>query len=672
MLLHIIDSVSLFGILFLFMFFCPGVHAAANEGAFPDITFKVFSAFIADTFGPKVSLSTVLMLLFTLNANTDLLNLHAHSKKKQFQYEQVRSSSTWMNALSGSIQKNTTMKQMKSLFKQDEMPQNVLGEEATELTSIKLNAFADFLNLNPYGSDGIFKQKLYPISNNSIEPLLVLCPTFYCCMNGACQPRSLLMLTRTNQIPEVTLIKSTKVFKNVLVLSAHCPRCETCYFVDHETYGPSNDKRRAYLNDAVYLKVGQNTYVDRTFSNAVLNGIYSFHASTAAYAEFWTNSYGKAYSIKVPRRQMWQTFVQESIRGVSQSLGITFETSNNPSIADLTNHAYNSLGEKGGIRLSDGHACSECTQDYKATADYVPQNNDPAALLGVDNDGPVPALAGGNPDIPIVPIQVPNAGATTTQSPVKMVVIDGIVMGPIHCAAINCTTDVANARGEAFCPTHVTLFGKKCRVVGCGNRKVGDTEACALHQQDWFQHKQSRSKSTLVGIHRMLNHQGENLPWNERVEQEVQPHDEEAPEAQPKNYFSPARFYCVETMCAPCGVVIAWTKFAKSESETKILKFLAATYPNKETRPDYVCIDKACTVLKTSLANGSWEEWKETTHLIVDAYHYTNHRVSDILCRTYCNPAPLNGSAPNLVIEAQMDDGTKYLKRAFNTQVSKE
>ena len=89
-------------------------------------------------------------------------------------------------------------------------------------------------------------------------------------------------------------------------------------------------------------------------------------------------------------------------------------------------------------------------------------------------------------------------------------------------------------------------------------------------------------------------------------------------------------------------------------------------------RPHYVCIDKACTVFKTSLINGSWEEWKETTHLIVDAYHYTNHCISDILCRTYCNPAPLNGSASNLGIEAKMDDGTKYLKQAFNTQVSKE
>jgi hypothetical protein len=76
----------------------------------------------------------------------------------------------------------------------------------------------------------------------------------------------------------------------------------------------------------------------------------------------------------------------------------------------------------------------------------------------------------------------------------------------------------------------------------------------------------------LAGFRGSWNYQGENLPWNERVEREVQPHDNrEAPEAQPKDYFSPARFYCVETICAPCGVVIAWKKFAKSESETKIL-----------------------------------------------------------------------------------------------------
>ena len=508
----------LFSICILFMFFCPGVYAVGTEGAFPNITFTVFNAFIADNFGPKISLSTVLMLLFTLNENTDLLNMHSRSRNKHFDYEQLRSSSTWMNVLSHTIQKNLPKKKMKSLFKTDEIPADLLGDVATELTSTKLDAFANLLGLNPYDSDGKFQQKLYPISKDSIEPLLVLCPTFYQCMDGGCEPRSLLMLTHTNQVPEVTLIKGTKIFKDVPVLSAHCPKCKTCYFVDHETYGPANDRQKTYLNDAVYLKVGQSTYVDRVFSNAVINGIFSFHASTAAYAEFWTKSFGQAHSVKVPRRQMWQTFIQESIRGVSQELGVTFEAPNNTSISELTHRAYDSLGEDGGIRLSDGHACSECTQDYKAVADYAPQNNDLAAVLGVDNNGPVPALVDGNPNIPNIPNQPLNAGSTVTQSPVKMVVMDGIVMGPVHCAFGSCTADVINARGEAFCAAHVTLFGNQCRVVGCRNIKVGGTEACFQHRSDWAQHQQSQTKSTLSGVCRMLNRQGENLDWNENVE----------------------------------------------------------------------------------------------------------------------------------------------------------
>jgi len=68
-------------------------------------------------------------------------------------------------------------------------------------------------------------------------------------------------------------------------------------------------------------------------------------------------------------------------------------TNDNLAIAELTNKAYSVLDKNGGIRLSNGHACLECTQDYKATANYVPQNNDPAALLGVDENRIVPALA---------------------------------------------------------------------------------------------------------------------------------------------------------------------------------------------------------------------------------------------------------------------------------------
>lgn len=168
----------------------------------------------------------------------------------------------------------------------------------------------------------------------------------------------------------------------------------------------------------------------------------------------------------------------------------------------------------------------------------------------------------------------------------------------------------------------------------------------------------------------MLQRPGEGLPWQTTAQSYTQPHDEPVAEPQRKNYFSASRFYCVETICAPCGVVIAWTKFAKSESPTKILDFLRSVYPTEESRPDYICIDKACLVLRTAITNHSWDEvWKATTRFIVDTYHYINHRADDLLCRTYCNPAPLNGSAPNLVVVDQDREGQPYYKRAFNTQV---
>ncbi|KAF8232714.1 hypothetical protein L208DRAFT_1048132, partial [Tricholoma matsutake] len=87
------------------------------------------------------------------------------------------------------------------------------------------------------------------------------------------------------------------------------------------------------------------------------------------------------------------------------------------------------------------------------------------------------------------------------------------------------------------------------------------------------------------------------------------PHDETPgteEDMQRTHYFAPSWFYCVETICAPCVVVIAWEKIAKSESPTNILCFLESVYPMEISHPDYVCIDKGCAVLCTRIANGNW------------------------------------------------------------------
>lgn len=210
---------------------------------------------------------------------------------------------------------------------------------------------------------------------------------------------------------------------------------------------------------------------------------------------------------------------------------------------------------------------------------------------------------------------------------------------------------------------------------GCQNNKFENTKACQIHQREWNTYTKFHTRQTQSGIRRMLQRPGERQPWNHITNRQPNPqrHDDvnEDPPP-PPNYFSPGRYYCVETICAPCGVVIAWTKFDKSESPTRILNFLQTVYPTEDSRPDYICIDKGCQVLRTAVANGSWESWKKTSRFIVDTYHYINHRVRDYLCRKYCNPSPGDGSAPNLVIVDYDNNGQPFAKRAFNTQVCEQ
>lgn len=234
---------------------------------------------------------------------------------------------------------------------------------------------------------------------------------------------------------------------------------------------------------------------------------------------------------------------------------------------------------------------------------------------------------------------------------------------------------MANARGGVFCAFHNHEYGAKCRIRECNNQKIQGTQACERHQQQWTQYSSQHSRHTLAGVRRILHHPGELMPWQQALNRNPQPHDE-TPEneedIQRTHYFSPSWFYCIETICAPCGVVIAWAKFAKSESPTNILRFLESVYPTEISRPDYVCIDKGCAVLCTSISNGSWNSWKNTTRFIVDSYHYINHCTSDYMCRKWCNPAPLNGSAPNLVVVAHDKQDRPYYKRAFNTQACEQ
>jgi CxC6 like cysteine cluster associated with KDZ transposases len=165
-------------------------------------------------------------------------------------------------------------------------------------------------------------------------------------------------------------------------------------------------------------------------------------------------------------------------------------------ICEVTKEAFNLLGENGLIRAADQHSCTQCTQKYKATSD-INISADSAAVAGVDNDQTVPPMVHSNPESS-TSNSVPREDVQTDvmeneQAVVKLVVMDGIVMGPQHCAFDNCTGDLENAQSGVFCSVHSIQYRAKCRVNGCLSSKVAGTQACHQHKAEWskyeFNHK---------------------------------------------------------------------------------------------------------------------------------------------------------------------------------------
>ena len=120
-----------------------------------------------------------------------------------------------------------------------------------------------------------------------------------------------------------------------------------------------------------------------------------------------------------------------------------------------------------------------------------------------------------------------------------------------------------------------------CHMKNCSNSKAEYSQTCQLHHSHWHSHVMHFGKQSLLGIRRLLLHtEEEHQELLPPINQQAQPHDEPPVEVQSKNnYFVAPHFCCVETICAPCGVVLAWTKFHKSESPNKILDWLESVYP---------------------------------------------------------------------------------------------
>ncbi|KDQ25433.1 hypothetical protein PLEOSDRAFT_1084987 [Pleurotus ostreatus PC15] len=670
----------------------PCVSAAPLEDPFPGILFADFAKVIKSSFGADITLATVLMLLFSVTNNTDLLNLHGQQQavptntqvvtswmaafvcaiKDRLQLDSLVAdddSDTEMNtdsdsgsdsgSNSGSASGSSTNTSVSSdarttydtLFLPTDRHEDQSPKQQTTILGKKLDFFCRSLNLYSHNKRGTLRCKLLPISTANIRPVLIITPTVMQCSDATCPGRALTQYQRYHDVSKATLLRGSECFEKVPVLAGKCPACSSMFWADHEGFNdPSNDRRLAiHLPDTKYLKVGTQVWVDRLVSRAIVNANYSFHASTAAVTEFWNYSFVQpsGTTFKLTRRHTWKAFVLESIRLLAEPSGAELLFVDNMAVKDLVTAAYEYLGDGGIICSAEGHSCDECCHAFKDVADVIPnQPDNPAALAGHDENHAVPEYAGPAvedaeamdvDDVPASDASEPAEGAALSNpADVRMIVIDGIVMGPRHCAMPGCEVGLLNAQTGVFCKAHQDEMGVRCRMKDCVRVKVAGTQACVNHQEQWRVYPARYANSSLLGVQRMLRRAqeerqewlpvggGAELPEHDDIaEQEV----EQVSGSKYNNYFSAPRFYCVETICAPCGVVLAWRKFAKSEGVAKILRFLEDVYPNPASRPSYIAIDKGAFNTQACEQLNAWLGGFQTVlnRMTVSNFDFTMH-----------------------------------------------
>lgn len=369
----------------------PLVLATSPTMPFPDIPFSDFSDFITSQFSPDISLATVLVLVFSLVENPEFLNLHGRQQTSGIPGESIHTNTSWINIFSKLLldvrlrhARDELYTSQDGIYLDNDTPHTT---NSISLLSRKLNTMIALLKLNAFNTTGTLRHRRRPVDTKVIEPVHLICPSIYQCDNMSCSKYSLTQKMAYTQVPHVALHRGTSVCNYAWVLAGHCSRCNTSYYADHDRrWDP--DRQEFYdchVNSARYLKLGNNVWADRVFTSSVVNAVYSFHASTSAFAEFYNEAFQP--TSKMTLRLVWQAFVQETTWMIATDSKVNLMVPENSAIDVLSDLAFSTLGADGKITAADGHACDECShlQRFGPGEQHLnPQDYAPVRMCVVD------------------------------------------------------------------------------------------------------------------------------------------------------------------------------------------------------------------------------------------------------------------------------------------------
>ncbi|KAJ7447700.1 hypothetical protein FB451DRAFT_1147886 [Mycena latifolia] len=536
-------------------------------------------------------------------------------------------------------------------------------------------------------------------------PRIVLCTSRLCCVFCPVADINIVpTLRRRVDSRTVWVLDETFRWSKADLVIAHCASCRADYYPDRITYkDPSGTRLQRLEMTSDFLRVSKHgIWVHRKIALCQENSLHRFHAGWSNFAD-WINDCmpdsGRKFTYRQSQRLFMEHFSRRLLLFHKQD---NFSCEAHPSTRLLAEAVRAVIGVNGGV-LDSGinHGCIGCTHLKRYRSDLIAEGahlgND-QDVAGLENEGMhadnvrycsasnasshdalqnIPAEHGDQLPFQLPPQQdAPPVGAP--RGYVRLAVMDGKTIRHRKCALDECENPLVNYKNGRFFQTHLTLRDV-CGIVPCGLpvRHPGALTCATESHIQWQRQYDNRfSPLSFPGVRRVIRRQqgladGHGVP-GPTLQVSLESLGD-TPGDQVVHTFKAKSIYCLQTVQLACGFPIGWGKCYRSESSPQVLAILNriwANHPN--SRPSFIAYDDACSLLRHIVTQNPHDSWLATTKFIVDAWHYIGHRATDILCRLWCNPAPANGSQPDLILVEEDDNGAIHQTRAFNTETAEQ
>ncbi|KAJ7912450.1 hypothetical protein B0H13DRAFT_2232502 [Mycena leptocephala] len=562
-------------------------------------------------FIPEFSLKRALYILTVLVATYPLFRLHMNQRREPRQPRET----AWLRSIVQILAGAFNPEHEHPHFPPEE---DDVGIGLSHTLCQDLEQLYHFLGID----DGV--TTLFP------ELHTILCTTrINCilCLNDGHPPT----LRRHREPRKIRLLDSRFRWVEGALYVAYCARCHAEYYPDRITYhadenSPGRIQKLEY--GATYLRVSKHgIWMDRRIAVAQENAILRFHSGWSSFAE-WLND-TISVSPRVTTRESQRLYFEHFARRLisAHDLEDTFSVPAHSSANALVEAVRTAVGEDGGVVAGAmKHGCTRCTHLKRYTADLLAEgavldenesgvvDAPPAQGNAVDHNVPAGAIP---PELTPHPKQQERVQGSP-RGYTRLAVMDGKTISHRICAISICERPLVNYKNGRFCQDHLGMRFI-CGIIPC-RRPVHSDGAVTCDNES---HKE----------------------WHQK-------------------HPATMSTYCLQTVRWSCGCPIGWGKCYRSESSSQ------ESHP--QSRPSFLAYDDACNLLRHIVTQNPNSLWIQSTKLIVDAWHYIGHQAADILCRVWCNPAPTNGSQPDLISVSIDGNGRTHTTRAFNTETAEQ